>query len=133
MLHDPIRELRNKYEILEEENRQLRDRIAVLTGQDLRGAARVVFGMTEAEATIFLTIVHLGRVDYGQLRDAVYSSGRLIELDEPHGALRTHVKRLRKKAAKRGIEFTSIYSYGYEMPEEMRQRARAVLRKGASK
>lgn len=127
MLHDPVRDLRNKCEILEEENRLLRDRIAHLTGQDRAKAARKVFGFTECEAAIFMTLLSRGAAEQGHLQDAIYSDGNLEEPGDPLLAMRSHIKRLRKKAKRLGVEFSTIYGFGYEIEADARALARRLI------
>lgn len=129
MLHDPIRELRTKYEMLEEENRQLRDRIAKLTGQDQRAAVRHVFGFTETEAGIFVTLLTCGVCEYDTLKSAAYSDHALMTMENPEWALRAHMKRIRRQTRPFGIDFITLYGRGFEMSDGARERARSLLKR----
>lgn len=104
---------RIRMECLEEENRQLRDRIAELEGTNLIRDARLAFGLTGTEALIFC-LMYQGRVlDYGRLIEAVYDVDD--DQEDVNGAIRTHIKRLRRRVRPHGIDFTTIYGFGYEM------------------
>jgi len=118
---------RERIEMLEEENRQLRDRIERLTGKDDRMVARRIFGFTEAEAIIFTTLVHCGQTDMVQLEAAIFSEGDLLRLQDTGQAIRSHVKRMRKKMRGFGIDFETVYGFGYSVTEECRAVARRML------
>lgn len=122
--------LRERCELLEEENRQLRSIIADLTGQNEAADARSVFGFTRAEASVFMVLARCGRASYRQLEDAVYSDRKLTEILGSEEAIRTHVKRMRRKIRPFGVEVRTVYQFGYSMDDDMRTRARALLASG---
>lgn len=124
--------LHERIEELEEETRQLRAVIASLTGQDEAADARSVFGFTAAEASIFMMLTHCGRASYRQLEDAVYSNCRLEHILDPEWAIRSHVKRMRRKIRAFGVEVGTVYQFGYSMSEEMRHRARALIKQAVA-
>ncbi len=104
---------RIRLECLEEENRQLRERIAELEGTNLIRQARLTFGMSATEALIFC-LMYQGRVlDYGRLIEAVYDVDD--DQEDVNGAIRTHIKRLRRRIRPHGVDFKTIYGFGYEM------------------
>ena len=115
----------DRLEILEEENRQLRERIAKLEGRDEIEHARRVFGLTHSEAAMFVLLLRFGSAPYETMADAVYHGQ-----DEPSDidwALRTHMKRMRKKTRPLGIDFETVYSMGYRMSDEARKTARLFM------
>ena len=124
--------LHERIEELEEENRQLRDRMAQLTGQNDLASARSVFDFTESEGRIFVMLLHCGKAEYGALQDVVYSEAQLLEADMPREAIRTHIKRMRRKMRRYALDFKTIYSLGYEMSEDMRHRARALIKQAVT-
>lgn len=115
-------------EVLQEEIHQLRCEIAKLTGRDEAIVARKTFGLTEAESFIFMMLVKCGRATYAQLQGSVYTDGRLEEIDDPDWAIRSHMKRIRLKTRPFGVDFGTIYSYGYEMDEETRLIVRTLMK-----
>jgi DNA-binding response OmpR family regulator len=124
---DTERELRIKIDTLEEEVRQLREQIARMTGRNEVASARLAFGLTEAESHIFLKLLHCGLCEYDQLYDAIYADGRLFQLERPDEAMRSHMKRIRRKTRPHGVDFRTIYSLGFEMGEEARIAARKIM------
>jgi hypothetical protein len=114
-------------EMLREENRQLREHIARLTGRDHKQAARRLFNLTDAEACIVMMLVTCGQAEYGALQDSIYSDRVLERIMDPDWAIRSHMKRIRKKTQPHGVYFETVYSYGYRMTEENRARARKLL------
>lgn len=114
-------------EILREENRQLRATIARLTGKDHKQAARRLFHLTDAEACIVMMLISCGQAEYSALQDSIYTDRALERIMDPDWAIRSHMKRIRKKTEPHGVYFESVYSYGYRMTEENRARARKLL------
>jgi DNA-binding response OmpR family regulator len=133
MLHDPVRDLRTKCEMLEEENRQLQAHIARLTGQHDARRVRKAFNFTETEAKMVAALIHRGACDYDTLKFLAYSDSELLTISDPDWALRSHMKRIRKKTRPHGIDFLTVYGFGFEMSDEARRLARALLHDGASK
>lgn len=131
MLHDPIRELRTKYEMLEEQNRQLQAHIARLTGQQDARRIRKAFNFTETEAKMVAALVHRGSCDYDTLKFLAYSDSDLLTIADPDWALRSHMKRIRRKTRPHGIDFVTVYGFGFEMVEEDRRAAQALMRESA--
>lgn len=115
---------------LEEENRQLRATIASLTGRNDARMARKVFGLTEAEASIVMMLVTCGEAEYGQLQASIYTDRHLVEILDPDWAIRSHMKRIRRKTRLHGVDFETVYGMGYRMGEASRAKARQML--GAS-
>ncbi|TJV51129.1 MAG: hypothetical protein E5Y01_16200 [Mesorhizobium sp.] len=118
---------RERIEMLEEENRQLKDKIAKLTGRNDANVARKVFGLTEAEAAIVMMLVTCGEAEYGQLQASIYTDRDLVELLDPDWAIRSHMKRIRRKTRLHGIDFETVYGMGYRMSEACRAKARATI------
>lgn len=117
-----------RIETLEEENRQLRAQIAALQGRDMLGKVRRAFGFTEAEGIIVCVLMRNRFATYETLQDAVYSDGRLCEMDDPSAALRAHMKRIRRKTRPHGVDFKTVYSMGFEMSEASFASARETVR-----
>ncbi|TGP28230.1 helix-turn-helix domain-containing protein [Mesorhizobium sp. M2D.F.Ca.ET.232.01.1.1] len=121
---------RERIEMLEEENRQLKDRIAELTGRHDAKAARKAFGLTEAEASIVMMLVTRGEAEYGQLQASIYTDRHLVELLDPDWAIRSHMKRIRRKMRPHGIDFETVYSMGYRMSDACRAAVRTIIGRG---
>ncbi|ESY89044.1 hypothetical protein X739_00685 [Mesorhizobium sp. LNHC220B00] len=125
------RRARDRIEILEEENRQLKATIAKLTGRDDARLARKAFDLTEAEACIFMMLVTCGEAQYGQLQASIYTDRHLVALLDPDWAIRSHMKRIRRKTRPHGIDFGTVYGFGYAMSETCRTKARGILARAA--
>jgi len=123
----PMRRHVDRMDVLEEENRQLKAMVAKLTGVDIASAARLSFDLTEAEALIFGLLVHCGVATYGQIQSAIYDIDKLDTINDVGEAIRSHIKRIRKKLRPLGLTFSTIYSFGFEMSDATRSRARAML------
>lgn len=117
---------RVRIEILEEENRQLREKIAELTGRDIALVARCRLGLTQTEATIFAILVRCGMATHEQLRELIYEASE-FDLLRPHEAVRSHMKRMRRRLRPIGLDVKTVYSMGYEMTEDMRCRAKKMV------
>lgn len=122
---------RERIEILEEENRQLKATIAKLTGLGIAESARLAFDLTEAESIIFALLVHCGVATYGQIQGAIYDIDKLDTINDVGEAIRSHVKRIRKKLRPLGLNFSTVYSFGFEMHADCRAKARAILARAA--
>ncbi|TPL40666.1 helix-turn-helix domain-containing protein [Mesorhizobium sp. B2-4-6] len=127
----PDRASRDRIETLQEENRQLKATIARLTGRNDAKMARKVFGLTEAEASIVMMLVSCGEAEYGQLQASIYTDRDLVELLDPDWAIRSHMKRIRRKTRPHGIDFQTVYGMGYRMSEACRAKARAAIARAA--
>jgi hypothetical protein len=115
---------RDRIELLEEENRQLKEQIARLAGFDLRESVRNTFGMTELQAGFVAILLARGQASRGQIIEMLYGFRELEGTYQSAGALAKHVRRwLRRK----GVEVGTIYGYGWCMSDEMRSRAKAML------
>jgi DNA-binding response OmpR family regulator len=121
------RELRDRIEVLEEQNRQLRTRLRALTGAGASLVYRRAFGLTASEATILGMLIRCGEATYNTLFEAVYADDDFCGLENPNCAVRTHIKRLRRKIRPHGIEFETVYGFGFAMSEEARAAARRKL------
>lgn len=121
--------LRERIECLEEENRQLRDRIGHLTGQyeKHREAAIAKFRLSPAEAVFFLMLVHRGAATHEQLRASLFSDEQYERISRIDEAVRSHAKRLRRKIRPQGLDFTTVYGFGFQFDEETRRLAKHRL------
>lgn len=119
--------LEDRIDELEEENRQLRERIAELTGINDTWAARQAFGLTDTEARVLLLIVRCGQAEYRHLEASIWDDLDGCASDNPPGCIRSHVKRMRKKIRPHGIDVETIYSFGYAISESSRARCRALI------
>lgn len=117
---------RDRIEYLEEENRQLRDKIAELTGRDIAREARCKLGLTPSESAIFALLLRCGMATHDQLQALVYEEAD-VDLARPYEAVRSHMKRMRRRIRPLGIDFKTVYSMGYEMTEDNRVRARKLV------
>lgn len=118
---------RARIETLEEENRQLKATIAGLTGRNEARKARKAFGLTEAEASIVMMLVTCGEAEYGQLQSSIYTDRHLVEILDPDWAIRSHMKRIRRKTRPYGVDFETVYGMGYRMTEASRAQARRAI------
>jgi DNA-binding response OmpR family regulator len=114
---------------IEEENHQLRSRIAELTGQHEkdRSACVRVFRLTPAETTLFLMLVHRGTATHDHLKSSLFEGDKLGQLNDADEAVRSHAKRLRRKIRPHGLEFSTVYGFGFEMDDATRKRAKERL------
>jgi DNA-binding response OmpR family regulator len=110
--------LRIRLEYLEEENRQLREKIAKLEGADLALRARVTFRLTPTEATIFCMLYRLRSVEHQHLLSVIFEDEHRDALVDEGEALRSHMKRMRRKTRPHGIDFRTVYCIGFEMGDE---------------
>jgi hypothetical protein len=120
---------RDRIEMLEEENRQLRDQLARLAGFDLRESIRIAFGMTELQAGFVAILLTRGHATREQIIEALYGFRDLQGTYQSAGALAKHV---RVHLRKHEIELGTIYNYGWEFSDAMRAKARTLLAKVAA-
>lgn len=116
-----------RIEILEEENRQLKERIAKLSGHDDAEALQFLFGLTPTESQILALLVHRGSADYDQLELVSLPDDRGDRVEDINGAIRSHIKRIRRKVRPHGIDLTTVYEFGYTMSDEMRRATREMI------
>ncbi|WP_136617034.1 MULTISPECIES: helix-turn-helix domain-containing protein [Mesorhizobium] len=112
---------------LDDEVHELRERLAAFSGGDDLQTARRRFGLNKAEATIFMMLVQRGVASYDHLASALYSFDALERIDDLGEAIRSHVKRLRRKLKPHGPTFTTSYGFGFEMSEPQRSAAKVAL------
>jgi hypothetical protein len=112
---------------VDDEVDELRDRLAAFSGGDAQLVARRTFGLNRAEATIFMLLVRLGVATYGQIQSAIYSFDALEAIEDVGEAIRSHVKRLRRKLRAHELALATIYGLGFEMAEPVRNKAKAML------
>lgn len=115
-------------DILKERIRQLEDRIADLTGRSDITAARLTLRLTHVEAVLFVLLVQRGVATYEHVEQSIYSTEQLEDLESVNLALRSHVKRVRRKASAHGIEIQTVYGFGYEMAAESRLKAKRLFK-----
>lgn len=128
----PLDRSRERIEILEEENRQLKARIARLCGTDDLFDISTVFGLTKRQATLAGMLISRGEVRRYDFIDEVYDIDRQAMLQSPELSVSTLMKHLRRKLRTFGIEVETVYGFGYRMSEEYRAAARARLRKAVA-
>lgn len=121
------RETWDYVETLEEEIRQLKAKIDDLTGMGFYQEAIRVFGLTPTEAKIFCLLVKVGAAEYPRMESLVFDDDRHLELDNPIGAIRTYIKRMRQKIRPHGLDCETVYGFGFNMSEEMRAAAKRLL------
>lgn len=111
----------------DDEVNRLRDTLAQITGcADVERAMRA-FGVSLPKAQILLLLVNRGLASHETIIDAIYDDDARVSIENPEGAVRDHVKRLRPALKRHGITFETSYGYGFEMSEAMRSRAKAML------
>lgn len=120
--------INSRIEQLEEENRQLRAKIADLSGLGLYERAREVFDITHRQATFLVLLLNRRTVSHSQATEAVYDDDKLDDLDDPYSAIRTIVKHLRRAIAPHGVRFRTVYGHGWEIDDWARQRALDTMR-----
>lgn len=112
-------------EILEEENRQLKERIEQLSGFGSAEALQYMFRLTPAESRVMALLVHRGSADHDRLENAAYTNDRVDEIGDVVLAIRSHIKRIRRKIRPHGLDIVTVFEFGYEMKDD----ARAAVRK----
>jgi hypothetical protein len=114
---------------MEEENHQLRARIAELTGQTEkdREACIKAFRLTPTETTLFLTLVHRGAAPHELLKDTLFDADQIEKMEDVGESIRSHAKRLRRKIRSHGLEFSTVYGFGFEMDDYNRRLAKRRL------
>lgn len=127
-----VRDLRRENDRLRLRVAELEERVSRLSGSDEADKARTVLGLSLNEARLFGIILRRGAADYGLLDDALYSYDSEGEggPGRPHEAVRSVIKRMRRKIRPLGLDVTTEYSFGYTMTEAMRARARRILESG---
>lgn len=110
-----------------ERNLQLQKRIDEISGYDDVLVARHAFGLSLQQARAFLLIVQRGVADYEMLQAAIIPEEELLEINRPDEAVRSCIKRMRKKIRPLNIDVSVIYGFGYEMVQDARDRARSLL------
>lgn len=113
-------------DMLQEENRQLRERIAKLEGGDDAARAIRVFRMSKRQATAFSMLLNRD-ADRWDLLSATHDDDRQMRLANPEWAINTLIKHMRKRLRAHGIDVESVYGFGYRMTEENRLRARQIM------
>lgn len=119
---------RDRIEMLEEENRQLKEQIARLAGFDLRESIRNTFGMTELQAGFVAILLARGQASREQIIEMLYGFRDMDGTYQSAGALAKHV---RLHLRQHGIVLGTVYGYGWEFSEKMRAKAKAMLAGGA--
>lgn len=121
------RALRDRIEYLEEENRQLRERLASKDGDDFCTRAHRAFGLTKAEGRILAVLVRCGLAETSALYDALYGFNELDEPEKPNEAVRSHMKRMRRKLRPAGVEIETHYGFGFALGDEGRAAVRRAV------
>ena len=116
----------DQIEMLREENRQLRERIARLEGGDDASKAIRVFGLSKRQAIAFSMLLNRD-ADKWSILDATHDADRQAMLENPEWAINTLIKHVRKRIRPHGVDLESVYGFGYRMTEENRSRARKLL------
>ncbi len=114
-------------DMLREENRQLKDRIAEISGLSDVLLARQKYGLTDTEARIFLILVRRGSAEYDVIERAIYDDRDVEVPDGVNMAIRSHIKRMRRKLQKHGIDFETVYSLGFRMADKARSKAKQAI------
>lgn len=117
----------SRLETLEEENRQLKDRISKLSGYEDAEALQYAFVLTPTESHVLALLVHRGSADYSQLEFAAFPDGRGDDMEDVVGAVRSHIKRLRRKIRPHGIDVNTVYEFGYTMTDDARSAAKRMI------
>jgi biotin operon repressor len=117
----------DRIDMLREENRQLRDRIARLEGGNMQMVAVKRLGLTALQARIFCLLVQRGEASHEVLIDASYDVHWQAMMGDTMSGLRTAVKHMRKRIRPLGIDVQTIYALGYAMSDQNRARARQIM------
>lgn len=129
---DLDRRLKARLEILEEENRQLKDRIAQLVGQSSYELARVIFGLTPKQAMLFNLLVARGQASRDQILETAYDTDSALSLEDSYQAVGTLVKNTRRAVAPFGVKIATCYGMGWRMDDASRSLAQSILRRSHS-
>ena len=116
----------DQIEILREENRQLRERIAKLEGGDDAAKAIRVFRMSHRMAVAFSMLLNRD-VSRWDILNATHDDDRQMRLENPDWAINTLIKYMRQRLREHGVDIESVYGFGYRMTEENRAKARKLL------
>lgn len=126
----------DRIEILEEEVRQLKARIALLAGMGMEERIRKAFGMTTLQAACLALLISRHQISRKQLLEELYDSrASLFSRRDGEGTYQSAgalFKHVRFRLRRHGIAISTIYGYGWEMSEDMRARAKALLAKVAA-
>lgn len=120
-------------DMLREENRQLRDQIAKITGGDELVAISRAFCCSTLQARVIAYFVHRGEARRETLIDHCYPIERQIEYENPRLAIACLIKHVRKRLRKHGLELTTHYSLGWSMSEAHRSLARRIMAETAAR
>lgn len=112
---------------LEEENRQLRKRIADLEGKPLLAAARRVFGASTKQAGLIVLLARRGEVSRAMCLDALYNDRQYAALEDPHKAISCVMKYVRRRLDTVAIKVSTVYGEGWSLTEEAQLKLRKLL------
>jgi hypothetical protein len=112
---------------LREENRQLRTRVARLTGYSDVALLRRTFRFTQKQAAIVCLLLNRGIAERSELLDVVYAPEELVMLDNTDFALGSLVKHIRRTLRAHGIDIDTYYALGFGMSDENRAKLRSML------
>jgi DNA-binding winged helix-turn-helix (wHTH) protein len=117
-----------RLEELEEENRQLRERIARLEGRSKLERARQAFGLTKKQAGLLVLLINRGIADHGQCLEAVYDDREQEAMsDGGYFALNSLMRHLRAGLKPHGISIRTLYGHGWDMSQDNRAKVRRLL------
>jgi len=119
-------------DMLREENRQLRDQIAKITGGDELLAVKRAFRCSFLQAKVIAYFIHRGEARRDILLDHCYPRDAQLHYDGIELALACLIKHVRKRLKKHGLELTTHYSLGWSMSDEHRRQAKQVVAGTAS-
>lgn len=118
-------DLREENELLREENRQLKERLALSISEQLMSHMRAVLGVQPQCVRLLnaLMAVPIGRKEH--LFEAM--SPMWAKSDAEMKGVDVRIYHLRVALRKHGIEIETVWGVGYRLAPEMKARVRAVL------
>ena len=119
--------IHDQLDMLREENRQLREQLAVARGQDELCRVTRIFSLTALQAKIFCLLLSTGEAGKYELIDGCYDIHMQAMMGDTELALRCAVKHMRRHIRPHGLDVETIYAVGYRMTEENRRRARELM------
>lgn len=116
----------DQIEMLREENRQLRERIAKLQGGDDVAKCIRIFKMSKRQAIAFSMLLNCD-ANRWDILDATHDDGRQQMLSSAEWAISCLMRHVRNRTRPFGIEIESVYGFGYRMTTENRRLSRQIL------
>lgn len=116
-----------RIEELEEEVRQLKERLAEMEGQQWHPAARRLFGATNKQAAFICLLAKRGDVTRSVCIDTVYAMSNYAGIDDGYQAISALTKQCRKHLRRFGMEVQTVYGRGWRISQETQAQLRQLI------